>query len=191
MIQEVIVVEGKDDIEAVKRAVDAVVMATHGHGFDESLLEELALVQEKRGIIVFTDPDYAGGRIRARIRQAIPQAKHAFLDQRDARRGDDIGIENASPEAIRAALAKAHATLGEPRVEFTKEDMLDFGLEALPHSKARRIGLCRALGIGYCNAKQLLARLNAFDVSREEFERAMVEVLTEEKRAQNDEGDLR
>lgn len=179
MIQEVIVVEGKDDIEAVKRAVDAVVLATHGHGFGQELLDELALVQEKRGIIVFTDPDYAGGRIRSKIRQAIPNAKHAFLDQKDARRGDDVGIENAKPEAIRRALERAHATTGEPRSEFSKEDMIDFGLEAVPKSKERRILLCDILGIGYCNAKQLLARLNAFDITRDEFEKAMVAVMRE------------
>lgn len=180
MIKEIIVVEGKDDVEAVKRAVDCECLITHGHGFDEELLDRLETVQERRGIIVLTDPDYAGKRIRARIRERIPGAKHAFLSQKDALRGDDIGVENADPASIREALLRAHAELTERRTEFSKGDLLEWGLDGANGAKERRIALGDKLGIGYGNAKQLLARLNEFDISREEFEEAMEEILREE-----------
>lgn len=173
MIQEVIVVEGKDDIAAIKKAVDCECIATHGYGFSNTLLDELEEISDRRGIIIFTDPDYAGNRIRAMIREAIPNAKHAFLDQAQARRGDDIGVENASPAMIRQALMKARASLTQRRFEFDRADMLDNGFEAVPGAKERRIALSRFLNIGYGNAKQMLARLNDYGIQREEFEEAV------------------
>ena len=41
MIKEVIVVEGKDDISAVKKAVDAEVIATNGYGFPKGVVEKI------------------------------------------------------------------------------------------------------------------------------------------------------
>ncbi len=180
MIQEVIVVEGKDDVEAVKRAVDCECIPTHGYGFSPSLLEELANIQQRRGIIVLTDPDYAGKRIRQRIREAVPKAKHAYIDQKSAFRGDDIGVENAKPETIREALQKAHYSLVERRTEFSREDMFYYGLEGSDGAKERRIALSRALGIGYGNAKQLLARLNDYGISRKEVEEALEKWISHE-----------
>nr|WP_072514519.1 ribonuclease M5 [Ndongobacter massiliensis] len=181
MIREIIVVEGKDDVAAVRRAIDCECVVTHGHGFGEELLERLAVLQERRGLIVLTDPDYAGGRIRARIRAHIPNARHAHIARSDAQKGDNIGVENADPEAIRTAILHAHATLIDRRTEFSSEDLFAAGLDAAPGAKERRIALGEALGIGYANAKQLLARLNEYDISREEFERAMTRILSLEK----------
>lgn len=172
-IREVVVVEGKDDVEAVKRAVACECIITHGHGFGDHLLDQLERLQERCGLIVFTDPDYAGKKIRERIRERIPDAKHAFLSRQCALRGDDIGVENASPEAIREALSQAHAKWAEQRTEFSREELRSLGLEGGSGAKELRIRLCDLLGMGYANAKQLVARLNAFDISREDFERAL------------------
>ena len=78
MIKEVIVVEGKDDVTAVKAAVDAEVITTHGFGFGKKLLNTLKELQKRRGIIIFTDPDHTGEKIRRDIERAVPGAKHAF-----------------------------------------------------------------------------------------------------------------
>ena len=36
-------------------------------------------LNDLRGVIVFTDPDYNGERIRKIIMEAVPTAKHAFF----------------------------------------------------------------------------------------------------------------
>lgn len=181
MIEEVIVVEGKNDVTAVKRAAECECLITHGHGFPEDLLDQLEEIQERRGIIVLTDPDYAGTKIRRRIQERIPQAKMAYLPQSAATKGDDIGVENASPEAIREALKKARATLTERREEFTLKDLMASGLAAGPGSKEKRILLGRELHIGYGNAKQLASRLNAYGIEKEEFYQALAGIEKREK----------
>ena len=54
MIKEIIVVEGKDDIRAVKNAVDAEVIATGGYGYSKELINRLKKISERRGVIILT-----------------------------------------------------------------------------------------------------------------------------------------
>ena len=79
-IEEIIVVEGRDDTAAVRRAVDAVTIETHGYGIRGETWEMIETAYKSRGIIVFTDPDTAGEQIRRRILERFPGAKEAFLD---------------------------------------------------------------------------------------------------------------
>ncbi len=61
-IKEVIVVEGKDDTTAIRRAVDADTIETNGSAINEETIEKIKLAQKTRGVIVLTDPDFPGKR---------------------------------------------------------------------------------------------------------------------------------
>ncbi|MBQ5858046.1 MAG: toprim domain-containing protein, partial [Peptococcaceae bacterium] len=63
-IKEVIVVEGKDDVSALRKAVEADILITTGLGLTPKKIEEIRAMAERRGVIVFTDPDFPGGKIR-------------------------------------------------------------------------------------------------------------------------------
>jgi len=172
-INEVIVVEGRDDTINLKRAVEGLTIETHGFGIKRETWELIEKAYNEKGIIVFTDPDYSGEEIRRRILEKFPNAKQAFLSRKDALKKGDIGIENAEPEAIIEALRKAHATEGACHNEFTSEDIYRARLSGYPDSKERRQELGKILGIGYGNSKQLLNKLNNFNISREEFNGAI------------------
>lgn len=173
MIQEVIVVEGKQDIARVKQAVEAEIIATGGFTLAPYTLKKLEQAYTKRGIIVLTDPDHAGERIRKYLSQRFPLAKHAFVPREQAYANDDIGIEQASPEAIRAALSKVRCHHFTPQQEFTLADILRGNLSGAAEAAERRALLGASLGIGYANAKQFLYRLNHYGVRRDEFEKAL------------------
>lgn len=169
MIKEVIVVEGKDDVAAVKAALDAEIITTNGFGYGEKLIELLKQISKRQGIIIFTDPDYMGEKIRRDIASKVKGCKHAFLPQNLALKKEDIGIENARPEDIILAIKKAKPIKVEVTEVYTKEDMIYFGLAGGKGSREIRDRLGHELGIGYGNAKQFLARLNNFGISKEEF----------------------
>lgn len=169
MIKEIIVVEGKDDISAIKKAVDAELIATSGYHISKEVLNRIELASKTRGIIIFTDPDYAGERIRERLSKIFKNSKHAFLPQEQAKKKDDIGIENAKPEDILSALEKARVEKIPDREEFNIKDLIDYGLVYKPDSSIKRKKIGKYLGIGYCNSKQFLRRLNNYGVSRDEF----------------------
>ena len=71
-IKEIIVVEGRDDTAAIKRAVDAQTIETHGYGIKKQTWKLIEKAYRERGIIIFTDPDYAGMEIRRRLTEAFP-----------------------------------------------------------------------------------------------------------------------
>ncbi|EAX48065.1 primase/topoisomerase like protein [Thermosinus carboxydivorans Nor1] len=176
MLKEVIVVEGKQDIAAVRRAVDAEVVATGGYNLSPHVLAYLDQAYRKRGIIILTDPDSAGERIRRFLSKRYPEARHAFIPREEASSEDDIGVEQASPGAIRAALAKVRTQEWRPVEEFTWRDMVVNRLTGAPEASARRAALGARLGIGFANAKTFLRRLNYYGVARAEFIKALSEL---------------
>ncbi len=175
MIQEVIVVEGKNDIAAVKRAVDADCIATQGFRLAPREQAQLRQAYEKRGLIILTDPDSAGERIRRWLTKAFPLAKHAFVPKEEATAPGDIGIEQASPDSIRNALRKVRYREWQPVEEFDWSDLLTYGLNGSPAAASRRAEVGAKLGIGYANAKTFLQRLNHYGVARAEFTAAVAE----------------
>ena len=173
---ETVVVEGRDDEAAVLRAVDAAVISTHGWGLPEGNVERIRAAYERTGIIILTDPDFAGENIRRRLSEQFPDAKHAYLARPEAskRQGErvvDIGVENAAPEAIQAALlaARAQVQTGPSAEMVTQADLIALGLAGGSGSTQLREALGKELGIGSCNAKAFARRLAAFGISREEF----------------------
>lgn len=179
MIKEVIVVEGRDDITAVKRAVEAEVIAVGGFGINEKVIEIIKEAHKRQGVIVLTDPDFAGEKIRKIISKRIPDVKHAYISKAEGLKDGDIGVENASPESIISALKEAKCELKTKREAFTMADMMYFGLSGREDSKERRQKLGKALRIGYGNANQFLTRLNNYGITKEEFIKALEKINKE------------
>ena len=179
MIKEVIVVEGKQDIAAVKRAVDAECIATEGFNLLPRTISRIGDAYKKRGIIILTDPDSAGERIRKYLAERFPEAKHAFVPREEANANNDIGIEQASPAAIRDALGKVRLHEWQPANEFSWQDIIMNRLSGVPDAAARRAVVGERLGIGYANAKGFLYRLNHYGVTRAEFVEALMAVGTQ------------
>jgi len=174
VIKEIIVVEGRDDTIKIQQAVKADTIETNGSAISDATIQQIKKAQEIRGVIVFTDPDYAGERIRKIISQQVPGVKHAFISQEEARKKGDIGIENASYEVIIQALKKAKTEWIEgPKESISWNRLIEEGLVGGEKAKQKRIKLGNLLGIGYGNAKQFYKRLNMFQISEKEFSTAV------------------
>lgn len=171
VIREIIVVEGYSDLRAVKAAVDAEVIVTSGFMISAETYEKIRNANERRGVIILTDPDKAGEDIRKKISSKIKGVKHGFLTRDEAKKDGDVGIENASPSSIIEALSKVRQISDEPkRIEFTNGDLLKWNLIGCHKASDNRAFAGKELGIGYANGKQFLNRLNGYGISREEFE---------------------
>ena len=178
-IEEIIVVEGRDDTAAIKRAVTAQTIETHGFGMNEEMWKRIDRAYKSCGVVLFTDPDRAGENIRRKIKERYPLCKEAFLPRREAVKKGNLGIENAAPEAIVEALLKTRSikSAGLPDEDaeekgerlFTVRDMDLNGLSSGKGSQKKREKIGEMLGIGYGNAKTFLSKLNGYGVTREEF----------------------
>lgn len=169
-VKEIIVVEGRDDISAVKRAVDAELIEVNGFAVKKKkTLEKIKFAAEQKGVIVLTDPDFAGEQIRKTIENYVPDVKHAYISRSEGTKKDNIGVENAAPEAIISALKAAKFKNAEKREEFSMSDLIEYGLAGGRDSKNKRQLVGTELRIGYSNAKQFLNKLNYFNITREKF----------------------
>ncbi|WZX99837.1 ribonuclease M5 [Bacillus sp. FSL W7-1360] len=184
-IKEVIVVEGRSDTVAIKRAVQADTIETGGTGLGEMVLKQIELAHKRRGVIILTDPDYPGTQIRRIVSERVPGCKHAFIAKEDAiKPGRNVGVEYASPEVIRSALnqVRKEEQMIEVEAEVTLADLVSAGLVSGERAKWRREKLGQFLSIGYANGKQLLKRLHLFRISRKEFLHAVQAVQLQEEK---------
>ena len=171
-VSQVIVVEGKNDIHRVKSAVNADVVSTSGSGITKELLNMLEKLNDERGIIILTDPDTPGEKIRAIISERIPTALHAFIIKDEAIYNNDVGIENASKEAIRRSLENV-VTYNDFSNNISIEDLLELRLINFDESKDLRMALCDKLKLTYSNGKTLLKRLNMLNLNRSDLDQIM------------------
>lgn len=193
-LKETVVVEGRDDMSAVLAAAEADIIITHGYGINSGTLENIQAAYKRNGIVIFTDPDHAGRRIRERLQALFPDAKHAYLTERQASKDGDTGVENASPQDILKALLAAGCSVlsgsegapedtgtapqqsrkgGSTYTEVTADDMAALGLTGQPGSSQLRAACGEALGIGNANASAFLKRLKRLGIGLSELEKAM------------------
>lgn len=178
-ISQVIVVEGRDDTANLKRFFDVETYETRGSAINEEDIKRIARLHDLHGVIVFTDPDYNGERIRRMIMTAIPSVQHAFLRRDEATpksksRGRSLGIEHASYEDLKTALSEVTGNFPDERAfDISRSDLIRLGFLAGVDSRRRREFLGEELRIGYSNGKQLLKRLELFGVTLAEVEEVM------------------
>jgi len=176
-ISEVIIVEGKDDTRRLKQFFEVDTYETQGSALTDDDLEKIEKLNNIRGVIVFTDPDFSGEKIRKKIVQEIPTVKQAFLRQDEARpksktKGKSLGVEHASFESLTEALKDAH----QADITFSQiptKVLAELGLVMSSDGRKRREYLGEKLRIGYVNAKQLPKRLALFAIEEDQVRKTM------------------
>ena len=160
-IEQVILVEGKYDAAKLADLVDALILPVGGFAvFTQD--ETKALIRKlgaQRGLIVLTDSDAAGFRIRAylnKLAQGLPVA-NAYVPAvpgRERRKKAPskeglLGVEGVPADEILRALETAGATARPRRQgrEITYADLYELGVSGTPDSARRRRDLLQALGL--------------------------------------------
>ena len=163
--KEVIVVEGRSDTQRLIETFGPQVktIETNGSAIDQEIINRIQKAQAKFGVIVFTDPDYPGQRIRQIIKSAVPQVKEAFLSQKQAnshKAKDSLGIEHATSQAIRQALEQVMTPVqGLNEEKISMSDLFQLGLVGQEDSEHKRQNVAQYFNLGHVNAKQLQKQL--------------------------------
>ena len=103
-IKEVIVVEGRHDTERLRKYFDCDTIETGGTSLGQDVIDRIIEAKKTRGVIVFTDPDSPGNRIRHAVNQSVGGCKNAFVMKKDARTDKKVGVEHATYEILKEAL---------------------------------------------------------------------------------------
>jgi ribonuclease M5 len=166
-VKQVIIVEGKHDIDRLSSLIDADFIKTDGTSLPPATKEMIKeLVKQGKEFIIFTDPDSPGERIRKELQELIPNAKHAFVDVDLARYKHKVGVEHAGAEEIKKALDNL-VSFESSKNTITSQDLFDLGLIGSPNSAEKRDIIEKELRIGHGSGKTFLKRLNLIGVNRE------------------------
>ncbi len=170
-MKSIIVVEGLHDEINIKSVYpDAECVITNGSAVSEDTIKLLKELAKSYEIIIFTDPDSPGEKIRNTISEAIPNCSHAFLRNYECRskNGKKVGIEHAPKEVIIEALGKIYkSTTQEDTI--SNNELYELGLNGRADSKILRDKLSDYLNIGKPNAKTFLKRVNLLRLTKKDL----------------------
>jgi len=160
-INEAIIVEGKYDKIKLCSIVDAVIIVTGGFGIfkDAEKLELIRYYAEKTGVIILTDSDSAGRRIRGYIKGAIKNGtvRNVYIpdvfgkEKRKVKPSAEgkLGVEGIDGATLLAAFEKAGITAAERSAppDITKLTLYELGLSGGSNSSELRRRLQKSLGL--------------------------------------------
>lgn len=185
--KQAIITEGRYDKIRLSNIVDAVIICTNGFSIfkDREKQELIKALAAKTGIIILTDSDSAGFKIRSFIRGFVkngevlnavtPDIYGKERRKLQPSKQGKLGVEGIPDELLIQALRNAGATEfdgGSPQENsdpVTRSDLLELGLIGGEGSSERRRQLQRRLGLPeLLSAKLLLEVVNKM-YSRSEF----------------------
>ena len=186
-IKETIIVEGTYDKIKLSGFIESVILTTNGFTVfkNKKLLESIKTLARETGIVILTDADSAGFKIRNYIKQSITEGTvlHAYIpdvkgkEKRKRVPGKEglLGVEGIDEKTILTALKNAGCTINgsseAPKSEkaVTKADMFAAGLSGGADSGKRREELAKKLGTpSKISANMLLDVINRL-MTYEEF----------------------
>ena len=166
-IKEVIVVEGKSDYTFLKSFLDVEIIITNGSEISKETLDLIKKANEEYGVIILTDPDFPGMKIRNTISQYIGNCKHAFIEKSKAIRGKKVGIAETRKEDILIALENVVTYKDITNSDISYSDLYEWGFIGKSDSKNKREKVANYYHLGWCNGKNFLNRINMFNITKE------------------------
>ena len=194
-INQTIIVEGKYDKIKLKSIIDANIIATDGFRIYNNI-EKRALIKniaEKTGIIILTDSDSAGRRIRNFIKSCvgdndvdekkilniyIPKISGKEKRKSSPSKENILGVEGIDKDILIDILKRFGAIETEKfdieTKKITKIDFFEDGLSGGKDSSKKREYLCETLNIPYMSSNALLETINIL-ISYDEYKRIIGE----------------
>lgn len=192
-VQEVIIVEGRYDALVLADLVDGLILTTGGFSIftdqeQKSLIQKLG---RRRGLLILTDSDAAGFRIRHYVEKIAGNCRilHAYIpalygkEPRKATSSKEgtLGVEGLPPAVLRKALEQAGISFedtqdgpaskvpGPAAPSITYTDLFTLGLSGSSGSTVRRRALLTAVGLPPRLSKRALRQVLNSLYTREEF----------------------
>lgn len=177
-IKEAVIVEGNYDKIKLSGFLDGIIITTHGFAVytNDDFIKTIQELAKKTGIVILTDSDSAGMRIRNFVKQTIREGtvKHAYIPdikgkerrKREASKEGLLGVEGMTEEiiikALRGAGCEIDDTISEDKASgITKTDLYMLGLSGGSGSAELRQKLSKEINIpARISANMLLDVLN-------------------------------
>ena len=191
-IKEAVIVEGKYDKIKLSGIIDTVIIETDGFAIfkDKEKQNLIRFLSEKRGIIIMTDSDSAGFKIRNFINGItkseniknvyIPDIYGKEKRKTESSKEGKLGVEGMNPEIIMTALEKAGVLCSENDKksgnEITHTDFFEDGISGGENSSQIRKALAKELELPErISSSSLLKIINSY-MTYDEYKEAIRKV---------------
>lgn len=183
--EKAIIVEGRYDKARLSGVIDALIITTDGFGIFNSKEKQTFIkkIAEEKGILILTDSDAAGFKIRNFLKNIVPEDRitHAYIPdiygkekrkEAPSKEGK-LGVEGIDNSILEDALVRSglfsEKTKHDERFPVTTADLFEAGLTGGEYSAGRRRKLLLSMGLpARLTGKNLLSVLNTF-MTRDEF----------------------
>ncbi|MDY6003067.1 MAG: ribonuclease M5 [Bacilli bacterium] len=164
----IIVVEGKTDVSVLSSFLDAEYVITNGSAIDNDVLNYLLSRSKNTQIVVLTDPDMPGKRIRDIIEAKIPNVSHCFIEKKYAIKKNKVGVAECDINYLKECLNHI-ITYQEKRINnLSMKDLYELKLTG-SGSNDNKNKIASIYHLGRVNSKTLLKRLNGIGVTKEQL----------------------
>ena len=164
----ILVVEGKEDASYLSNYIDSEIVTVQGYEIPATTIEYL----KNKKVIILTDPDEAGKKIRERLNESIRAAINVEIDIKKCTRGTKNGVAECEINEIMQKLEPYFVEKVCKTPIFGISDLYNLGII---DNKELRTHICEKLALGSCNNKQLLKRLNLCNIQLDELNKIVEE----------------
>lgn len=187
-LSRAVIVEGKYDKIRLSNLLDATIIQTDGFAVfkDKEKQRLIRRLAEKHGILILTDSDAAGFKIRSFLSGCVPPESvvHAYIpdvfgkERRKAHASKEgkLGVEGIETKLLTQALSKAGVLYEEVDAPSKKIEMIDLfedGLSGGKNSREKKSALLKYLDLPErLSTSSLLQLLNTF-LSYDEYKAAV------------------
>jgi ribonuclease M5 len=169
-LNALIVVEGVKDVQKLTPLIDADFVTTNGSALSSETIEFIRQAKIKgREVIVFTDPDFPGEKIRQTLEQTIPGLTHAFVEKKFAISHGKVGVAEATNDAILRSLSEKLTPNPSIKGTLTMQDLARLGFVGDQQAGILREKTNQHFHLGPCNVKTMLKRLNVLGIGYDEL----------------------
>ncbi len=168
-----LIVEGATDKAFLLSFLEAEIITTNGSEVSRGTIEYAKEAIRSRDVVVLTDPDAPGKRIRDVLDQNIPGLLHAFIPKEVSIKNHKVGVAESTKEAVLEALDNLRPSKTSKKGHLLMADFLALGLMGGKDSAKKRALLSERYHLGFGNAKTLLQRANALGLSKQQIEEAL------------------
>ena len=168
-----IVVEGKTDKDLIESFLDADIVITNGSEVSRETINFIKESKKIRDVVVLTDPDSPGKRIRDILDENIPGLLHAYIPKEKAIKHHKVGAAESSKDVILEALSHLVPSHYEGKASLTYQDLFDLHLVSTDDATKNREKISAKFHLGFTNGKSLLKRANALGLTKKDLEEAL------------------
>lgn len=165
VLDAILVVEGKSDVlflETFVKPIDFVI--TNGSEISKNTLNLIKEYSQRYKIVILTDPDFPGKKIRDIINSNIENCYNAFVSKSESIKKNKVGVAESTKEEVIKSLQNLHIfSKSSTSSEITLKELAEYGYFNINQKEFRNY-IANKYHFDEVNTKTFIKRINLLNI---------------------------